>query len=148
VAGAGRTPPAVGALALGGAIVGLGLFFLVGAFAVPGEAAYAGVGPRVFPVLIGAGLIAAGLAFLAQVARSEAGPPERAGAVNRAALLWIAGGLAAVVVAIEALGFPLAAALLFVTTSRACGSRRRRAMPCWGSSSASSCSWRSRAASA
>jgi putative tricarboxylic transport membrane protein len=114
----------VGALVLAAAIVGLGLFFLVGAFAVPGEASYAGVGPRAFPILIGAGLTGAGLAYAWQAARGQVAPVRAAGPVDRGALLWIAGGLALAVAVIQALGFALTSGLLFATTARGFGSRR------------------------
>jgi putative tricarboxylic transport membrane protein len=114
----------VGAVALGTAITGLGLFVLLGAFGIPAEAAYAGVGPRVFPILVGAGLAGGGALFTWHAFRSTGTVPREDGGVDRAAVLWIVGGLAVTVAAIQPLGFPLTSAVLFVTTSRAFGSRR------------------------
>ncbi|HEU5322047.1 MAG TPA: tripartite tricarboxylate transporter TctB family protein [Methylomirabilota bacterium] len=112
-----------GPLAVAGGVTALGLFFLVGARWIEGEAAYAGVGPRAFPVLIGAGLTVLGLALCGAVARGQPFPDtgERA---RWAPLAWIAGGLAAATVTLVPAGFPVAAALLFAATARAFGSRR------------------------
>jgi putative tricarboxylic transport membrane protein len=115
----------VGPIALGLAITGLGLFFLVGAFSVAGDAAYAGVGPRVFPVLIGAGLAGGGAVFTWQARRSGRTVTRRdEPAVDHGALAWIIVGLALAITTIQPLGFPVTSAVLFVTTSRAFGSRR------------------------
>jgi putative tricarboxylic transport membrane protein len=43
--------PATGALAVAAGVTALGLSLLAGALAIPSEAAYAGVGPRAFPLL-------------------------------------------------------------------------------------------------
>ena len=112
-----------GPLAVGVGVAGLGLFFLLGAQTVPGEAQYAGVGPRVFPSVIGAGLVALGAAFLVAVRRGTefpnlALPPEPG------VLPWMLGGLVAATVLVERAGFPVAATVLFAFAARAFGSRR------------------------
>jgi putative tricarboxylic transport membrane protein len=113
----------VGPLLAGVLVSGLGLFFLLGALAVGGEAGHAGVGPRAFPVLVGAGLVALGIAFLiAQRRGTEL--PDAAAPARRGVLPWILGGLVGGILAVEPLGFPLAAAWLFVMGARGFGSRR------------------------
>jgi putative tricarboxylic transport membrane protein len=115
--------PKVGPLVVGVLVAGLGLFFLLGARTVASEAGQAGVGPRAFPTLIGAGLVVLGLAFVIAVRRgmefsAAAGPAERG------VLPWILAGLVGGILAIEPLGFPVAAAWLFVMGARGFGSRR------------------------
>lgn len=112
-----------GPLAVGAVVVGLGVFFVLGARAIEGEAAYAGVGPRVFPSVIGAGLVVLGAVFLVAVRRgmdfADAADPA-----ERGVLPWLLAGLVGGIVAIEPLGFPVAAAWLFVMGARGFGSRR------------------------
>ena len=120
-----------GALAAGVVVVALGLVVLVGAFWVRGEAAYAGIGPRAVPVLIGAGLTLAGLAFVASVMRGARFEDADA-RVDRVAIAWIVGSLAVAVLVIERAGFAPAAALVFAATARAFGSRRALAGVAFG----------------
>ena len=112
-----------GALVLAGGVVALGLGFLVGSRSIAGEAAYAGVGPRAVPVVVGAGLALAGLAFGISVGRGATFTTAEPPATWRALLLLLAGLVGAVVV-IEPLGFAVAAALVFTASARAFGSRR------------------------
>jgi putative tricarboxylic transport membrane protein len=123
--------PSRGALAVGGGVVLLGLVVLVGALWVRGEAAYAGVGPRAVPVLVGAGLTLAAAGFVLSVVRGAR--LDTAGTrVDRAAILWIAGSLAVAALVIERAGFAPAAALVFAATARAFGSRRALAAVAYG----------------
>jgi putative tricarboxylic transport membrane protein len=112
-----------GALVAGALVSGLGLFFLVGTLAIGGEAGHGGLGPRAFPGLIGAGLLVLGIAFLVAVRRglecSTAAEPAR-----RGVLPWLVAGLVGGILAVEPLGFPVAAAWLFVMGARGFGSRR------------------------
>jgi putative tricarboxylic transport membrane protein len=114
-----------GATVVGLAVAGLGLFFLLGARTIEGEAGQAGVGPRAFPTLIGAGLVVLGAAFVNAVRR---GRMELPGAAEqpaaRGVLPWLLAGLAGGIVLIEPLGFPVAAAWLFVLGARGFGSPR------------------------
>lgn len=112
-----------GPLAVGVGVAGLGLFLLVGARAIPGEAQYAGVGPRVFPILIGTALVVLGAAFLAAV-RQGMEFPSATGPIQPGATPWILGGLVGAIVLLQPLGFPVAAALLFACAARGFGSRR------------------------
>jgi len=102
--------PAAGALAVAAGVTALGLGLLVGARAIPSEAAYAGVGPRAFPLLIGAALTALGVALAVALFRGmrlepEAGEDVDAEAVaDRQAMAWILAGLVLAVLTIEPLG--------------------------------------------
>ena len=96
---------------------------LLGAREIPGEASYAGVGPRAFPVLIGTGLLLAGAAFAVTVLRGATVPAAALPADRRAAA-WVAAGLALAIVLVRPAGFAVAAALVFALTARGFGSRR------------------------
>ena len=105
----------------GAVIAGLGLAFLVAARMVAGDAPAPGFGPRAFPALIGTGLVVLGLLVMMAAGRVF---PEAARPARRGVLPWIMGGLVGGLVIVEALGFPLAAAWVFVLTARAFGSRQ------------------------
>jgi putative tricarboxylic transport membrane protein len=113
-----------GATVVGLAVAGLGLFFLLGAQTIEGEAGQAGVGPRAFPTLIGAGLVLLGVAFVDAVRRGRMELPGAEPPAARGVLPWLLVGLAGGIVTIEPLGFPVAAAWLFVMGARGFGSRR------------------------
>jgi putative tricarboxylic transport membrane protein len=120
-----------GPLAVAAGVVGLGLFFLLGAFRIAGEAAYAGVGPRAFPIVIGGALVLFGGLLGIQVLRGRADLHPEGGEdvdTSRAAelgpMVWIIVGLALAVPLLERVGFPIAATIAFVLTARAFGSRR------------------------
>jgi putative tricarboxylic transport membrane protein len=115
--------PRAGALVVGAAVMGLGVFFLLGTQMIEGEAAQPGVGPRAFPTVIGAALVVLGALFAVAVRR---GLPFAAasGPAARGVLLWIIAGIVGGILAIEPLGFPAAAAWLFVMGARGFGSRR------------------------
>jgi putative tricarboxylic transport membrane protein len=111
-----------GALAVAAAVCALGLFFVAGAFSIAGDAQYAGVGPRVFPFLIGGALVILGAALGLSTLRHR--PPAPSEPVRRGALAWIVAGLVLAIVTMQPLGFPLAAAAVFALTARGFGSRR------------------------
>ena len=112
-----------GPLAVGAGVAGLGLFFLLGAQTVPGEAAYAGVGPRVFPTVIGAALVVLGVALVIAVRRG-AEFPNLATPAQPGVFPWILGGLVGATVLVERAGFPVAATVLFALAARGFGARR------------------------
>ena len=121
--------PARGALAVAAGVTAIGLALLVGARAIPSEAAYAGVGPRAFPLLVGTALTALGGALAVALFRGmrlepETGEDVDAGAAaNWRAMAWLLAGLVLAVLTIERLGFPVAAALVFALGARGFGSR-------------------------
>ena len=111
-----------GALAVAAAVCALGFCFVIGAFSIAGDAQYAGVGPRVFPVVIGSALAVIGAALGVSAWRHPARAESEA--VRRMALTWIVAGLALAIVTMQPLGFPVAAAVVFAFTARGFGSRR------------------------
>jgi putative tricarboxylic transport membrane protein len=113
----------IGPLVLGILVAGLGLFFLLGARSIAGEAATSGVGPRAFPTLIGGGLVVLGLSFVIAVRRGMTFPAV-AEPARRGVLPWILAGIVGGILIVEPLGFPLAAAWFFVLGTRGFGSRR------------------------
>jgi putative tricarboxylic transport membrane protein len=119
-----------GPLAVAAGVVGLGLVLLVGAFRISGEAAYAGVGPRAFPVLVGGALALLGVILAVAIRRGLVLTPESGEDVDATMeadlrpLAWIGAGLVLSIVLLERAGFPLTGALLFTLTARAFGSRR------------------------
>jgi putative tricarboxylic transport membrane protein len=113
----------LGPLVLGILVAVLGLFFLIGARSIEGEAATSGVGPRAFPTLIGGGLVVLGLSFVIAVRRGMTFPAA-AESARRGVLPWILAGIVGGILIVEPLGFPLAAAWVFVLGTRGFGSRR------------------------
>lgn len=119
-----------GPLLVAAGVVGLGLLFILGALRLSGEATYAGVGPRAFPVVIGSALLVLGVTLAVALLRglsieSEAGEDVDASrAADLRPLGWIVAGLALAVLGLERAGFPITAALVFTLTARAFGSRR------------------------
>jgi len=111
-----------GAFAVAVGVVGLGLFLLLGARGIAGDAPYAGVGPRAFPILVGGALVLAGGVLLVRVLRGRAFP--EAPRVEHRALAWILSGLILAVLMFQPLGFAPSAAIAFVLTARGFGDRR------------------------
>lgn len=120
-------PGALPDLAVGLAVTVLGVLCAWLTWVIPLTPVYAVVGPKLVPAVIAAGLLVLGLLLTATALRggwsadipetAEAGPP------NYPALSWLLGGMALNLALIEPLGFSLAAALQFVCTARAFGSR-------------------------
>ena len=103
-----------------------GAALAAGAWLLPGSAGYARVGPRLFPVLIAAGLLVTGALLLGQARaggfRNITEQPR--GPFNRRAFLWIGAGLTGHMVLIAGAGFILASAMLFAAAARGLGSTR------------------------
>jgi putative tricarboxylic transport membrane protein len=115
---------------LGAAVIVFGLVWLYGALSLAQAATYAVVGPGLFPVLIGAGLVVLGVLLIVAIARGERFEPQETedADVSRppsgpAFWMTLAAGVVPIVV-IRSLGFPVAATLTFALTARAFGSRR------------------------
>ena len=120
-------PGALPDLAVGLVVTALGALVAWLTWVIPLTPVYAVVGPKLVPAVIAAALFVLGLLLTAAALRggwsadipevAEAGPP------NLRALGWLLGGMALNLALIEPLGFSLAAALQFVCTARAFGSR-------------------------
>lgn len=120
-------PGAVPDLAVGLAAVALGVLAAWMTWIIPVTPVYAVVGPKLVPAVIAAALVVLGLLLTATALRGgwsaglteveEAGPP------NLHALGWLGGGMLLNLALIQPLGFSIAAAIQFVCTARAFGSR-------------------------
>ncbi len=124
--GAGRS---WGELAMCGLVVAIGLALLLGAasIAIPGSSNT--VGPRFFPYLVGAALVAVGLALGVLVWRGQRAPSEDNEDVDaNAGTSWVSVAVIAVAFMAHALlinvvGWPLAVTLMFATVAKALGAR-------------------------
>lgn len=120
------THPSWGRLILSLGLVGLGLFYVVEALAIRVLPTYSRVGPRFFPYLVAAGLIALGAVLAWRAGRgldSDADPTGEAPA-DRRNMALVLGGLVLQSLVIDYLGFVIAAALTFMATAAGFGSRR------------------------
>lgn len=123
-----RTPLKPQELLVALALIALGIFVVAGARQIAGDAGYAQVGPRVFPYIIGAGLLILG-GLLAWQAVSggwrnvpDRPPEEESG--DWAAFGILSAGVILHMVSIGWAGFILASTFLFILIARGFGSRR------------------------
>jgi putative tricarboxylic transport membrane protein len=123
------TADRVGELVFAGLIVALGVYAFVGAFAIRTPAG-AQVGPRVFPILVSAILVGAGVTLVFGVLRGKLGAREEGEDIDPDAKTdwWTIGKLAALLVGtvflLEVLGWWLTAALLFGGAAWSLGAKR------------------------
>lgn len=121
---------ALGTIVLGLALLGLGLFVGYEAMGIAVSPSYAKIGPRVFPMVIAAGLVLLGLALTVEALRgrwtarlTDAEPGEW-----RERPLWriglVGAGLVLDVALMRPAGFIVASALLFTLATQGFGSRR------------------------
>ena len=127
-AGAGRS---ASALALALAIMALGAFVAFDTFTDLTGPGYAQVGPGVFPLIVGAALLLAGLGLLLQSLRAqwrvawvERDPSAGVSSAPLRNAMLVAAALILDVMLFEPLGFIAASAMLFACVSAAFGSRR------------------------
>ena len=111
-----------------GGVLALGMAFSIGTYFIPEAAGYAQVGPRVFPGIVAAGLLACGLLLVVQAWRGgfRARELEDTDPFDWRAFAWIGAGLLAHLALIGVLGFIAASILLFMMVARALGSQKRR----------------------
>ena len=116
-----------GELLLSLGLIALGSFVLYQTHTIAQTTSYSGVGPRLFPYLIGAGLTVCGtvLAWQALSGGWRHLPVDD----NHATPDWVAFGIISAGIVLQMLiiasaGFILASALLFVLVARGYGSRR------------------------
>ena len=120
-------PGAVPDLAVGLGVTALGVLAAWLTWVIPTTPVYAVVGPKLVPALIAGAMALLGLLLVVVALRggwsadipevAEAGPP------NLASLAWLGGGMLLNLVLIVPLGFAIGAAVQFVCTARAFGSR-------------------------
>jgi putative tricarboxylic transport membrane protein len=123
-AGARRNASAV-TMAL--VVMALGAFVAFDTFTNLAGPSYAEVGPGVFPLIVGAGLLLAGVGLLVQTLRGQwrvAWVERDASAAPLRNVLLVAAALTLNVLLFAPLGFIAASAVLFTAVSAAFGSRR------------------------
>jgi putative tricarboxylic transport membrane protein len=107
------------ALAIAVGLAVLGAVVLWDAINLPAAGgAYARVGPKTFPIVIGIGLL--GLAIWTAFAAVRREFPERE-EQHFPPMLWIVAGLAAQLLLLKVAGFSIATGLLFAATAKAFG---------------------------
>lgn len=114
-------------LAVGIAVTALGLLTVWLTWVIPATPVYAVVGPKLVPAVVAGALLVLGLLLSVVAMRGgwsadlsevgESGPP------NLRALGWLGGGMLLNLALIVPLGFAIGAAVQFVCTARAFGSR-------------------------
>src|SRR3546814_11945571 len=115
---------------LGLAVMFMGAVCIYASTELPATAQYAAVGPGMFVIGVGLGLVGLGVLLLVQIARGEVFEPDEAeNAVPGQAMdkcAFFTELLAAIVPAltIEILGLPVTAMLSFMMVARAFGSQR------------------------
>ncbi|GGO64995.1 tripartite tricarboxylate transporter TctB family protein [Nonomuraea cavernae] len=112
-------------------VLALGGFVIAGTLEVSAAASRLGVGPRFFPMLVGGAMILVGLCYVADVLRGGRGDPEESEDVDLDAPAdWRSVGLVSGVflgftAVLDALGWIIAASLLFFGLSVALGAEHR-----------------------
>lgn len=107
-----------------GGIVALGGVMLYGASQLGQSDAHSGVGPGLFVTVIGVVLVVLGVALAVKVGRGTAfDSPEEEEQTRRGPLFLAALALAAPLVLMQTVGFPVTAAVVFAGVARAFGSR-------------------------
>ncbi len=112
------------AVVIGGVLALTGAVLVWQAFAISLLPSDQVMGPRLFPVVIGGGLVVLGLTTIAHGLRTAARVADAAAIHHWRGLLWVAAALPALMVMIGPGGFVPAEAALFALTARGFGSRR------------------------
>jgi putative tricarboxylic transport membrane protein len=123
-ADAGRAGPQVAGLGVAAGVLVLAGVVGWQAWTIPVSPVYAKVGPTVVPLVTALGLGVMGMLLWAAAWRGGwQAADERIAQIDRAALTWIAAGLALNVLLIGVAGFTIASTILFVCVARGFGSR-------------------------
>ncbi len=104
----------------------LGALLLWQGFTIPDKGGYAGIGSGAAPKAIGTVLLLLAVGHVFAGLKGADGPRAHQ---NWSAVGWIVFGLLLQLLLLRAVGFSLAAALLFACTARAFGYRKFRALP-------------------
>jgi putative tricarboxylic transport membrane protein len=118
-------------LAIGAALLALGIFVAVVAARMPATGGFSGVGPAAMPKIVASGLVIVGLWLLAESLTGGWRQRETDDAAVRGehaffapGFVWVSAGLFGQMALIHTAGFVIAAAVLFVGVARGFGSRR------------------------
>ncbi|MBL8700070.1 MAG: tripartite tricarboxylate transporter TctB family protein [Alphaproteobacteria bacterium] len=115
---------------LGIAVILIGGFWIYGSWQLPATSTYARIGPGMFVMAVGIGLVVFGALLLVQIARGERFEPQEAEdavagqPASMAALATVLIAAALPLYTMERFGFVPTSALVFAATTRAFGSRR------------------------
>jgi putative tricarboxylic transport membrane protein len=112
----------LGSFLIAAALAALGLYMLWETWSIPVQVTYARVGPRLFPALVGSGLVLNALWLLYEASRAPVPASAEEPPIYWPALGWVSAGLLLEAALLERIGFPLSAALLFMLTARGFGS--------------------------
>ena len=113
----------IGEAVLGAVVLGLGLFIATETSLMEVAASNAAIGPRLFPFLVAAGLLAVGAAVLWQAFFGHIAH-ERGFELDWRAVALVAGGLLLQIFLIESLGWIIASSLMFLAATLAFRERR------------------------
>lgn len=113
----------LGETVLAGGVLALGVFIAIETARLEVGPSHAAVGPRLFPFLVAAGLLLVGAALLREAFFGHIAH-EGGWELDWLAVGLVSAGLIAEMLLLEWAGWIIAAALLFVLTARAFGSRR------------------------
>jgi putative tricarboxylic transport membrane protein len=113
----------IGEAVLGAVVLGLGLFIATETSLMEVAASNAAIGPRLFPFLVAAGLLAVGAAVLWQAFFGHIAH-ERGFELDWRAVALVAGGLLLQIFLIESLGWIIASTLMFLAATLAFRERR------------------------
>ncbi|MER6506950.1 tripartite tricarboxylate transporter TctB family protein [Nonomuraea sp. NPDC048881] len=118
-------------LGLAVVVLGLGVFVMVGTLDVSAAASQLGLGPRFFPMLVGAAMVLIGLFYVIDVLRGGAGDPEESEDVDADAPTdWrsvglVSGVFLAFAALLDVLGWVIGASLLFFGLSVVLGAEHK-----------------------
>jgi putative tricarboxylic transport membrane protein len=112
----------IGEAVLGGGVLALGLFIVSETALLEVAQTHAAVGPKLFPYLVGGGLIVIGALVLHQAVFGHIAH-ERGFELDRGAVALISAGLVAQMFLLEWLGWIPSTTLLFMAVARAFGRR-------------------------
>ncbi|NML45153.1 tripartite tricarboxylate transporter TctB family protein [Ramlibacter sp. G-1-2-2] len=104
-------------VAVGAAIALTGLGLAAGAFSIPGEAGYGGVGPNFLPWLVAVVLLVCGVLIVREALTGgfrEMGEPSGAERAWWPGLVWVSAGLLANAALITTIGFILSCTLCYM----------------------------------
>lgn len=114
----------VGEAALGGGVLAFGLFIAVETALLRVAPSQATVGPRLFPLLVAAGLLVVGALVLREAVVGGVAHEAKGIELDWPAVATVAAALVAQLLLIEWIGWVPVAALLFAAVAFAFGSRR------------------------